>query len=101
MAKGKATEKPDFLISKAIQSDLEYLDDLEKGKLFQAIVDYESDGVIPAWNAEKTFTAMAFSRFKVFSERQHELYIERVKKNRESGSRGGLAKAAARAEGTE
>ena len=83
--------KDSFIIYTKINEVLKELTDDQKGKLFQAIIDYEMTGEIPA--IDDALVKVSFIPVRQDLDVNNEKWEETVKARQEAGRKGGLAKA--------
>lgn len=86
-------EKNDFLVPKSLDITRKYLSTEEKALLFDAIFEYELNGVELIDTLNKTILSLAFEIFKHADAVNEEKYKQRCERHRESGRLGGLKKA--------
>jgi len=86
-------EKKDFLVPKSLDITRKYLSTEEKALLFDAIFEYELNGVELIDTLNKTILSLAFEQFKHAAAVNEGKYKQRCERNRESGRLGGIKKA--------
>ena len=88
---GTSSSRHGFIVPFALKAFMIPMEAHEKGLLFDAIFDYITTGEIPSNISKfpKSFPHVAFMQFREQYIKDAHKYLERVKKNRENGKKGG------------
>jgi hypothetical protein len=85
--------KKSFVLYTEMIKDLEDLSFEEKGKIFHAICEYESNGEIPDFIESDRVLKIAFTFIRRQLDRDNEKWEKTIEARRSAGEKGGLAKA--------
>lgn len=85
-------EKDNYIMHCSYNEHFKLLTDEELGRLIRNVNDYVQNGVLPQYSNEERVLNMAFSFMKTTIDIEKEKYLEKCRKNKENGKRGGRPK---------
>ena len=85
-------EKDNYIMHCSYNEHFKLLTDEELGRLIRNVNDYVQNGILPQYSNEERVLNMAFSFMKTTIDIEKEKYLEKCRKNKENGKRGGRPK---------
>lgn len=82
-------EKDNYIMHCSYNEHFKLLTDEELGRLIRNVNDYVQNGVLPQYSNEERVLNMAFSFMRTTIDIEKEKYLEKCRKNKENGKRGG------------